>query len=63
MGLVQHPDAGLVDERASDGQLLLHAAGVAADLLVGGVLQLKQRQVFFNVALAALQRPPRRYPP
>ena len=52
-GLVQHPDAGLVDERAGDGQLLLHAAGVAADLLVGGVLQLKQRQVFFNVALAA----------
>ena len=32
-GLVQHHQLGRVDQRADDGQLLLHAVGIGADRL------------------------------
>ena len=53
-GLVQHPHGGIVNQRADDGQLLLHAPGVAADGIPRRMLQLEQRQVLLDMLLAAL---------
>ena len=42
-----------MNQRTDDGQLLLHAAGVAADVIPRRMLQLKQRQILLNMLLTA----------
>ena len=51
-GLVQDPHPGLVDERADDVELLLHPVRIGLDLLVDGVFEGKESEIFLHPRLA-----------
>ena len=53
-GLVQEENLGVVDQRAREGHLLLHAVAVALDQVAGRVVQVEQAQQLACAALGLL---------